>query len=357
MFIWVQVLRGLAAAMVVCHHYVASQAEHGAQVSRWLLDFGGSGVDIFFVISGFIMMITQSDIGRQHPGRQFLVRRLMRIAPLYWALTALAFGLASLAGPAVNTHIGFGKFMMSMLFLPSADHPIDMATDAHTAYVIPMSWTLTYEWLFYLVFATALAFGLHAYARIKFIALIFVLFIVAGLLWQPQALLLQVITSPLLLEFLLGCGVAALYLQGVRLRTSQALLLAAIAVVVLANFLHGSVFSRVAIWGLAAFGLVLAATLAPPGRKPGPALRPFARLGDISYSLYLSHFFTLALFVRLQSHIPPLSDGFGIATICAFVLLNLLVAELSYRFIEEPARRFFARPHFGWLRSRKVTES
>ena len=356
MFIGIQILRGLAAAMVVCHHYLASQVERGAAVSHWWLEFGGSGVDIFFVISGFIMMITQSDASgkkREYSARNFLTRRLMRIAPLYWVLTALAFGLASLAGAAVNTQISGEKFLMSMLFLPYSEGDIVMNLDAHTAYVIPMAWTLTFEWFFYLVFASALAFGLHSYARLRFIAVVFIALVAAGLLARPEAPILQVITSPLLFEFLLGCAVAVFYLKGLRLHPAIAVALAVTAVGVLVNQLHGTVFERTAIWGLASFGLVMAASLTERELGQSILIRPFARLGDISYSLYLSHFFTLALFVRLQDRLPPLNESFGIPAIVAFAALNIFVAEMCYRFIEDPSRKFFARADFSWLRPKR----
>lgn len=360
MFAGIQILRGLAAAMVVVHHYLASQVERGAEVGRWLHEFGGSGVDIFFVISGFIMMITQSDLGgktRHYSARDFLTRRLLRVAPLYWVLTALAFGLASLAGAAVNTPIPFDKFVMSMLFLPYSTGAVSMNDAAHTAYVIPMAWTLTFEWFFYLVFAAALALGLQAFARLRFIALVFAALVAAGVLAQPEAPLLQVITSPLLCEFLLGCAVAVLYLRGVRLPAWLALPLALTAVGVLVNQWHASVYSRTAIWGLASFVLIATASL---NRQPiaiTAPIRPFARLGDISYSLYLSHFFTLALFVRVQDRVPLLNDSFGLPALLAFALLNLIGAELCFRCIEDPARKLFARVEFGWLRSkRKVAE-
>lgn len=354
MFIWVQILRGVAAAMVVSHHYIASQAERGAEVSRWLLDFGGSGVDIFFVISGFIMMITQPDAAGKHAGapspKQFLLRRLVRVAPLYWVLTALAFGLAALAGGEVNTHISAGKFLMSMLFLPHGEPGLLMSEEAHRAYVIPMAWTLTYEWFFYLVFALALAFGLKPMARLQFIALCFTGCVLAGLDAHPAALLLQVVTSPLLYEFLLGCLVALLYMNGLRLNAAQVLLLAALSGTALINLVHDSVFARTVWWGFAAFALVIAATLYESGTKPPAITRPLAWLGNISYSLYLSHFFTLALFVRLQDHLPPLDEGFGLLAIAAFVLLTLNVAGLCYRLIEDPARKLLSRPGIAWQR-------
>lgn len=359
MFIWVQVLRGVAAAMVVCHHYIASQAERGAEASRWLLEFGGAGVDIFFVISGFIMTITQLDadgkFSAASSAKHFLARRLMRIAPLYWVLTTLAFVLATLAGAAVSTPIGFEKFLMSMLFLPHGDPGLVMNEEAHRAYVIPMAWTLTYEWFFYLVFSLALVLGLKLFVRLQFIAACFAACVLAGLVYQPAALLLQVVTSPMLFEFLLGGLAALLYSKGIRLNGAQAVLLALLSGAALVNLQHDSVFARTVAWGFAAFALVIAATLHEGSTKQPPFMRPLARLGDISYSLYLSHFFTLALLVRIQDRLPLLEDGFGVLAIAAYVLLSLLAAELCYRFVEDPARKRLSRPR-GGLPAPAVTE-
>jgi exopolysaccharide production protein ExoZ len=174
---------------------------------------------------------------------------------------------------------------------------------------------------------------------------------------QPQVPILQVVTSPLLFEFLLGCAVAVLYLKGLRLSAWFALPLALVAVGVLVNQLHGTVFERTAIWGLASFALIMAASLNKREIASSAVTRPFARLGDISYSLYLSHFFTLALFVRLQDRIPVLNESYGLPALAAFALLNLLVAEGCYRCIEDPARKLFASANLARLRPRrKVTE-
>lgn len=344
MFIWIQVLRGVAAALVVGHHYLAAQAERGAAVGERLSHAGGAGADVFFVISGFIMTITQSGAAGPSSARTFLLRRLVRIAPLYWVLTAAAFGLASMASGMVNAKFSTEKFIMSMLFLPYSEGAIDMNAQAYLAYVLPIAWTLTFEWMFYLVFALALALGLRPVMRLGVIAGCFAASVIAGIVFSPPSPLLQMLSSPLLFEFLLGCTVAALYLHKVRFRNWQAMLLALAGLTVLLYTAHDSAAARVLIWGSAAFALVAAAALSDGARAAPPAtIRPLARLGDISYSLYLSHFFTLALFVRLQQHVPALGDGFGVLSVAVFFLLAWNVAALCYRFIEEPAKVFFAR--------------
>lgn len=344
MFIWIQVLRGVAAAMVVCHHYVAAQAERGAVAGQRLLQFGGAGADIFFVISGFIMMITQSAPAGHFSAQTFLWRRLVRIAPLYWILTAAAFGLAFLASGAVNAEYSATKFILSMLFMPYSENPIDMSAQAYLAYVLPIAWTLTFEWLFYLVFAMALALGLQSVARLGFIAFCFSASVIAGIVFSPSSPVLQMMTSPLLFEFLLGCVVAVLYQEQARLSGVQTMLLALAAMTALSNIVHDSDATRVLVWGSASFALVAAAALNGKAKMaPSAMIRPLVRLGDISYSLYLSHFFTLALFVRVQEHLPVLGDGFSVVSVLAFFLLAWNVSALCYRFIEEPARVFFAQ--------------
>ena len=343
MFIWVQVLRGLAASLVVLHHYLASQIERGAEVSRWLENLGGSGVDIFFVISGFIMMITTSGVKNDPAAGDFLWRRLVRIVPLYWALTIIAYAMVLAAGSSVNTVVSPERFFMSMLFLPSSDTAIDMAALAHKAYVIPMAWTLTYEWYFYLVFAITLAIGLRPTGRLAFMTAWFAVTVALGLLLQPASLIAQVVTHPMVFEFLLGCGIAILYNKGYRIGGWSALVLAVAAMFVLSNIFHHSAYDRTFYWGLAAFALIVAATLYRGSQSQSRAIKPLAWLGDISYSLYLSHFFTLALFVRLQRRFDFLGDGFGGATLLLFLALVLLVAAACYYGIEEPARKIFAR--------------
>jgi peptidoglycan/LPS O-acetylase OafA/YrhL len=343
--------------MVVCHHYVASQADNGSNVSHWLLNFGGAGVDIFFVISGFIMMITQSDPTRSYSAKEFLLRRLARIAPLYWALTALAFAMVLIAGNAINSQISTQEFFMSMLFLPYSETDISMSVSAHTAYVIPMAWTLTFEWYFYAVFAISLALGLRPLARLPFIALWFFLAVVAGFIFQPSMLILQMMMNPIVFEFLFGCVIAILYMRGCRLSGTQAFLLATGSLLVLSNLMHAYPLTRTLIWGSAAFALIAAATLYEDRQEKAMAIRPFAHLGDISYSLYLSHFFSLALFTRLQQRFDFLGEGFDPLTIIVFIILAWLVAKAFYRVIEQPARGFFKWRQTRLVKPTLVTES
>ena len=216
MFIWLQVLRGLASSMVVCHHFVGSQIKQGIYVNDWLTKYGASGTDIFFVISGFIMMYTQFNSEHKFSFIYFLIRRLIRIAPLYWILTTFAY-ILSLVISSVNSSFCINNFIFSMFFLPAYDGILLMSSNAFKAYVIPMSWTLTYVWYFYLIFAFIMAFRKKVQFFLLALLIWFVISITVGAVLHPTPLILQVITSPLIFELFLGCLIAYIYLSGLEL--------------------------------------------------------------------------------------------------------------------------------------------
>ena len=117
-------LRALAAFMVAVHHVQPDAATLGVQgglsfarsdILPWM-----AGVDIFFVVSGFIMVHASGELfGRPRAMRLFLERRIARIVPLYWATTTL-FLLIGLAAPAMlnSGAPGFGQIVGSYLFWP-----------------------------------------------------------------------------------------------------------------------------------------------------------------------------------------------------------------------------------------------
>src|SRR5262249_39672775 len=129
-----QALRAVAALSVVLYH----------------IDFigrGAFGVDIFFVLSGFIIChVTAAD--RQH----FLLKRLIRIVPLYWARTLVVCALA-LAAPRLlqTTSDSWMGLLKSLFFIP-------YEKESGRVYpVLFLGWTLNYEMFFYVVFSIALA--------------------------------------------------------------------------------------------------------------------------------------------------------------------------------------------------------
>ena len=141
----IQILRGIAALAVVIHHALEeSNAVSGRFSPDWLTTTGAAGVDIFFVISGFIMLHV-SFRDRRPPLRpgQFLLRRVTRIYPLYW-LTCLGVLLLFSVGLLQRQHWNLSDVISSFILVPSEKR------------LVGVSWTLVYEMYFYLIFAVTL---------------------------------------------------------------------------------------------------------------------------------------------------------------------------------------------------------
>lgn len=133
-----QILRALAATSVVYLHIGCEP---------W---FGGFGVDIFFVLSGFVMCYI-TDSGES--GKEFFLRRIARIVPLYWALTLITFVIAWLKPTLFNsTTADLGNLFKSLLFIPYVKE------NGSISPIIPVGWTLNYEVYFYLLISAGTIF-------------------------------------------------------------------------------------------------------------------------------------------------------------------------------------------------------
>ena len=200
----IQLLRAAAALGVVLFH--ACQWSH--------IDFavGAAGVDLFFVISGFVLWtaagearssseaIAQNEIG---PGG-FLLARLVRVAPLYWIATLTVFAVARAWPQALPiVHPDPRHLVLSLLFLPHVgpgDDPFPL---------LPTGWTLTYEAFFYLAFALALA-----CPRDRRLQVLSCLLLAASILGFGYHGWYTLLCNPLLLEFLAGVWLARLWARG-----------------------------------------------------------------------------------------------------------------------------------------------
>jgi exopolysaccharide production protein ExoZ len=198
-----QALRAIAAWLVVADHALLeitnNQSANWVTHVAWTL--GSTGVSVFFVISGFIMVhICWESFGGWVAAKNFLQRRVIRIVPLYWLATvaALAFHRISATHGALD---GWRELLCSLFFIPYS------GADGSWSPIVPQGWTLNYEAMFYVIFALGLSFprqiGLLAIG-----AILGVYIIIAPLL-QNQTL--AYLASPIVLWFVLGMGLAALW--------------------------------------------------------------------------------------------------------------------------------------------------
>jgi exopolysaccharide production protein ExoZ len=178
----IQYLRAIAALGVVAFH------------SGHATILGQAGVDIFFVISGFVMwMVTTKPVGPA----QFLWHRMVRIVPLYWIATLIM---------AVHHSSPVSDTVRSLLFWPYRD------ANGRLWPVLVLGWTLNFEMFFYLLFATTLMIP----RRFQLLSLTAVLISlsVIGIAFQPHEATLYVYTSPLLMEFLAGVWLSEIVHRG-----------------------------------------------------------------------------------------------------------------------------------------------
>lgn len=319
----IQYLRGLAAFAVLVFH--AAERAGGA------FGPGAAGVDIFFVISGFIMWtVTQQ---RETTPAQFLLRRLQRIAPLYWGVTLLVVAVALVAPaafPAMSPTVG--QVVQSLLFIPYRD-----TTGLIAPLVVP-GWTLNYEMFFYVLFAlTLLAPG---GLRPWLLTAVLVALVAARPLGPVSNPLWATYTNPLLLEFVAGVWLGKVWSQGRRppgLASGAMLVTGALAFAAVAVSGIDVEPARALLWGLPAL-LVVAGAVGLEGRGKAPEAPALKAIGDASYSLYLVHGLAISATVRALEMLgwasPPMILLCGLT---AGVLAGLLV----YRFAERPITRLF----------------
>lgn len=311
----IQALRAFAALNVVFMHIIGAASVFGPPVEAlmFLKGWGRSGVDVFFVISGFVMVYTQQMNPKS--ASAFLTNRVVRIVPVYWFLTLFMFALY-LALPAMfndDADFSLAFLSQSLLFVtaPFGRSPI-----------IYVGWTLELEMLFYIVFAVSL---LLRNRRL-------------GVLLCAMALLLVAFAGQTLpLEFLMGMGCAWVFLRYPAAKLGW--LMPAGALLLLSSLLMSPDRiepMRVVIWGVPSVLLVLGSCYLPQTRS-SLALA----LGAASYSIYLGQVFTISAFYKVAPRLLGSLGGPIVALICFF--LTALFGYLLYATVERNLARALKR--------------
>lgn len=325
-----QVLRAWCALAIILFHTLSTAREYGfrSPVLGALSGWGFQGVDIFFLISGFVMVLTQA---RKQRGRgAFLIERLVRVAPTYWLLTGFVFAL-TLAVPKLFRSLSADP----LWFFQSMSFSNLLWKDGENFPLIYVGWTLEYEMLFYLVFAASL--GLDGWGkRLASQALLF------GLIWWG-------FTTSIIMEFLIGELCALYYLSGRTIARPRLFLIAgliglALPVLVWPDGTRVMTLFRFALFGVPAAGVLFWALYA---RQSGN--RVLLAIGNASYSIYLiqalSISFFCKLFVKLLPATPPILVAF--VTIAGTVLIGLVFFHLIERPLIKGLRRGLAKWRAG----------
>jgi exopolysaccharide production protein ExoZ len=330
----IQYLRALAAIAVLAFH---ATARVGVP-----FDVGAAGVDVFFIISGFIIWTVGA---RRTPG-DFLARRAGRIVPLYWLITLAVAVIATVIPSSFpNLHPNLDRVVLSLLFYPHHDPNGDVAP------LVTPGWTLDYEVFFYLIFTLAL--WATASARLILVTAVLIFLVVVrliihptypslGLGIHPADPRLATYTSPLLLEFLAGVWLAKVWSDGIRFPRWAGIAAVACGLFVMSGVAVSGLNVepvRLLVFGLPAF-LIVAGALA---LEPLPAWPVPKFLGDASYSIYLVHGLAIGFCARLLGlfHFVPVFL-LVIVSIAGGILLGSachLLVEQPLLGIFHPARR------------------
>lgn len=314
-----QYLRAVAAIMVVLHHarnpqpWLFNPMEH-FQSFAW-------GVDIFFLISGFIMYVA----ARHESLSDFLVRRLIRVVPLYWVAT-LAFVLVStkLQPWTISADDG-ARIIKSMLFIP---HSNPRENGEIFPYLIP-GWTLNYEMFFYAIFFVGLLVGRLAWV----VSLVMMALLLVGGALNPGDVILRAYTRPYISEFLCGFWVGWLYVRyPIRCGWSVCLYLGALGLIFVQYAVRPEY--RFAARALLATMILVGALAHDQWLRQSKFLRD---IGDASYSIYLSHgVFSLPLAKLIWRHVPIEGWGQFIGWLVLCLVISSYLGVLLYKHFEKP---------------------
>ena len=351
----IQALRGVAALMVVLLHFKDLIAPVAPGLAA-AFEHGYIGVDIFFLISGFIIYLSTAAPDARD-ARSFLLRRFCRVVLPAWVAMLLAIAVQ----PPYLRDLVRGVFFI----------PLSNTAPPFFGYnFLIVAWTLSYELLFYLVFAGALAFAAGRRHRGLVASVALVLLMVAAQapaccvldaersplstlqlgFFPPQ--LLSLTANAMLLAFVVGIGLAWVYSQAWFTRAARWLLLTAplgLALLLTAGVEPGHGPTRAGPLALVIVVYALAwqawrdarGVDTVPARQPAiasaAAWRIAVYLGEVSYSLYLVHPSVKLGLAKAEKALGWQAEpwvGFALAC-CA----TLLLAQLFYRWVEMPAQR------------------
>lgn len=290
-YISIQYLRAIAALMVVCFHMRTSGIVPMSFWTSWL----ASGVDIFFVISGFIMV--RSTEGKGMSAKEFFIKRLVRIVPLYWLLSYFAVKLDG---------VSFWHNAASFLFIPAV-HP------EYGRYwpILEPGWTLNFEMFFYLIFG--LTFALPPRRQLALIAILFSLLVFVGTVFSLPGSI-NFYTNPLLLEFVAGMALARF--------SRQLPAWSCLAGVALLIGLQPYDLPRIIGFGIPA-AIVFSSLLSAESRLPRIGVLKI--IGDSSYAIYLVHLFTLGTARLFWLRIFELNYAFLLFAMIVTILIGIML--------------------------------
>jgi peptidoglycan/LPS O-acetylase OafA/YrhL len=319
--------------MVVCCHATFYTKERLLS-SVEVFELGANGVPLFFVISGFVMVLSSRKLVNDKDGwRKYAIKRIIRIVPLYWLFTSYKVAIMILsAGLILHSNIDFANILKSYFFIPTLN------IDGQIRPILGVGWTLNFEMFFYLLFTIALFLRLNT---IVFSGIIMITLTVLSFFKTPAwPVTLSFYADPIVINFVFGMVSAVLITKNFKVPRSVAITLILIGLIFLFSplqyhleflYLNSTLANAFASFAIVYF----CAHLEKHSLVHIPKIILF--FGAASYSLYLIH-----------PVIAPLSPvvlkkiGLIIPFLSVFlcIILALIAAAIAYSYYEKPVTKF-----------------
>ncbi len=322
-----QVVRAIAAILVVFFH--ATELFHviyGVNYLGGVFKEGRIGVDLFFVLSGFIIYyIHHKDKNENGLAKQFFIKRLIRVYPIYWIIL---FGLIPvyLLVPAIGIGEAYSQLsthIKAFLLIPQERGPL------------VVSWTLTSEILFYLMFGAMLFSKYKKVAITTFVS--WMLLSALSIIFVPKNYVVNSLLYPTNIEFLYGMLVAYLVLN-YHIKLEKVLILLGITGTIIAMFnaIHGYLeVNRIFAYGLPSALIILGCvSLELKQKVKTPKFLTF--LGDSSYSIYLTHFPGLTFLDKVFIFLGIYNSMGYTLTLSLLISTTIMIGCVVHVLIEKP---------------------
>lgn len=324
----IQYLRGIAATAIVFRHLSDRTDKYNIIVPGFNgIDIGLWGVDLFFVISGFVMVyITKSDQAGFRYIFNFWIRRYLRISPLYYIMTMVIIFVAMYVPSSTELRPSIEHTINSLLYIPSYN----------LSPVLGVGWTLNYEMYFYLIFGLVLFFP-EKYQTTT-MTVWFSGSVLFGFFYQSDNAIILQITNPLLIEFLLGVFIGRFFREEKIWSVAHALIILSVSclIIIFAELFDMGRELRFLFYGIPCAGLV-SALIALEARKVIKFDTKLLLLaGEISFSLYLVHIFVIAGYGKFVMKFSLFEFTNGYILLSFDFIVCFLTATLISKLIEQP---------------------
>lgn len=332
----IQILRGFAAIFVMLYHASRHYQAHEISFLGGFFKYGFFGVDIFFVLSGFVIYYSSFKYMENGDSFDFLKKRIIRIYPSFWLFLLIPLTIVFFVFPQfISDKSAFEFSNYVNVFFLLFNHP----------QISQISWTLSFELYFYLLFFLVILNKNFKY--LVFLILISSLVNLLNIHLFPNLYLQKYLFSPLLLEFFLGVLIAIILKKSKNKNNVLFAFLFLISIVYYFtipflsdnNFIYISKHNRVINFGFASFLLILSLVLIEKFNAIKSS-KLLILVGDSSYVLYLIHSVILSFFdnqLILTKKMVLINNQITTLLVCGFIVF---LSVFLHKYIEKPMLKY-----------------